>query len=296
MEAISTPNVRFTNLPDFQFAPRYREMSGLRMHYVDEGPQRAAPVLCLHGEPSWSYLYRKMIPVLAEAGHRVIVPDLIGFGRSDKLIRREDYSYQLHVDTITAFIESLDLRDITLVCQDWGGLIGLRVAAEHAERFARIVASNTGLPTGDQPMTDAFLRWRDFARNASVFPVSRIIQKGCVSTLSPEVMAAYDAPFPDDHYLAGARILPALVPTTPDDPAAPANRRAWVLLRQWRRPFLTAFSDGDPITHGGDRVLQTLIPGAKGQPHITVTGAGHFIQEDKGEELAGIINAFIANT
>jgi haloalkane dehalogenase len=295
-EVIRTPASRFDKLPGYSFLPHFTEVRQIQMHYVDEGSRTAAPILLLHGEPSWSYLYRKMIGILTSAGHRVVAPDLIGFGRSDKLLKIEEYSYQLHVDSVTEFVDKLGLDEITLVCQDWGGLIGLRVAAERPERFARIVASNTGLPTGDHPMPDAFLRWREFARNASVFRVGRIIQKGCLTPLSPEVLAGYDAPFPDEGSLAGARAFPSLVPITPDDPAAPANRQAWKLLRQWRKPFLTAFSDGDPITRGGEQVFQTLVPGAKGQPHITIKGAGHFVQEDKGEEFSEIVNAFIAQT
>jgi haloalkane dehalogenase len=295
-EVVRTPASRFDNLPGYSFPPHFTEVQQLQMHYVDEGSRTAAPILLLHGEPSWSYLYRKMIGILTSAGHRVVAPDLIGFGRSDKLVEIEEYSYQLHVDTVTEFADNLGLEEITLVCQDWGGLIGLRVATDHPERFARIVASNTGLPTGDHPMPDAFLRWREFARNATIFPVGRIIQKGCLSPLSPEIIAAYDAPFPNENSLAGARAFPSLVPITPDDPAASANRQAWKSLRRWRKPFLTAFSDGDPITRGGEQVFQTLVPGATGQPHVTIKGAGHFVQEDKGEEFAGIVNAFIAQT
>jgi haloalkane dehalogenase len=296
MEILRTPDERFNNLPDFDFAPHYLEIAGLRIHYVDEGPPAPAPVLMLHGEPSWSFLYRKMIPVITAAGHRAVAPDLAGFGRSDKPARREDYTYQFHVDLMTGLIESLDLREITLVGQDWGGLIGLRIAAEHPDRFARIVVANTGLPTGDQPMTEGFMRWREYSQTVENFHVGGIVKGGCANDPPPEVIAAYNAPFPDDSYKAGARQFPLLVPTGPDDPASEANRRAWEVLRRWEKPLLTAFSDSDPVTRGGERVFQKLVPGAQGQPHVTITGAGHFLQEDKGEELSQIIVDFIRRT
>jgi haloalkane dehalogenase len=237
-----------------------------------------------------------MIPVITRAGLRAVAPDFAGFGRSDKPASRDDYTYQMHVDVMAAFVERLDLRDITLVCQDWGGLIGLRVAAEHEERFARIVAANTFLPTGDNEPGEAFLRWHKFSQEVPELPVGRIVNGGCVSDLPPEVVAAYEAPFPDERYKEGARAFPALVPTRPDDPASGANRKAWEVLRRWEKPFLTAFSDSDPITRGGDRAFQTLVPGTKGQPHTTIAGAGHFLQEDKGEELAAVVVGFIADT
>ncbi len=293
MEILRTPDERFSNLPGYPFKPRYVEVGGLRMHYVDEGPQSAAPVLMLHGEPSWSYLYRKMIPVFVSAGLRAVAPDLVGFGRSDKPAKREDYTYEQHVNWTTRFIQKLDLSGITLVCQDWGGVIGLRVAAEHPERFARIVAANTGLPTGEGSIGDAFMAWRKFSQETPTFPVGQIVQGGCANALAPEVVAAYDAPFPEERFKAGARQFPILVPIAPDDPAVPANRKAWEVLRRWDKPFLTAFSDGDPVTKGGERLLQSSIPGARNQPHTTITGAGHFLQEDKGEELARVIVDFI---
>jgi len=294
MEILRTPDERFRNLPGYSFAPRYVEVPGLRIHYLDEGPRDGRAVLLLHGEPSWSYLYRKMIPIITAAGHRAVAPDLVGFGRSDKPARREDYTYQRHVEWMAAVIETLALKDLTLVCQDWGGLVGLRLAAEQPERFARIVAANTFLPTGDTPLGDAFLQWRTFSQEVAEFPVGRIIGGGCVTDLSPEVIAAYDAPFPEERFKAGARQFPALVPASPDDPAAPANRQAWEVLRRWEKPFLTAFSDSDPITRGADRILRDTIPGAKGQPHTTIAGAGHFLQEDKGEDLAKVVVEFIA--
>jgi len=299
MEVLRTPDARFANLPSYPFASHYLEVgqgeSRLRMHYVDEGPREAAPVLLLHGEPSWSYLYRKMIPPIAAAGHRVIAPDLVGFGRSDKPAARDDYTYARHVDWTRDLLLGLDLRDITLFGQDWGGLIGLRLAAEHEDRFARIVASNTFLPTGDTPPGRAFLAWQRFSQQSPDFRAGAIVQNGTVSELPSEVVAAYDAPFPDDRYLAGARQFPLLVPTSPDDPAAAPNRRAWEVLGRWQKPFLCVFGDSDPITGGAYPILQSAIPGATGQPHRMLTGAGHFIQEDKGDELAQIVVEFIAS-
>ncbi len=296
MEILRTPDERFTGLPGYAFEPHYVEVDGLRVHYVDEGPASAEPVLMLHGEPSWSYLYRKMIPIITAAGHRAVAPDLVGFGRSDKPSQREDYTYQRHVDWMRGVLEALDLRHITLVCQDWGGLIGLRLVAEHGERFARVVAANTGLPTGDTPMGEAFLAWQRYSQTTPRFHVGGIVKGGCVSELSSEVIAAYNAPFPDDRYKAGARQFPLLVPTSPDDPSAVPNRKAWEVLARWEKPFLTAFSDSDPIMRGGERIFQRIIPGTKGQPHTTIVGAGHFLQEDKGEELARVVVDFIAGS
>lgn len=296
MDILRTPDERFQDLPGYNFAPHYVQVGDLRVHYVDEGPAAAAPVLLMHGEPSWSFLYRKMVPILVAAGHRVVAPDLVGFGRSDKPVRREDYTYQRHVDWMTGVLESLDLRGITLVCQDWGGLIGLRLAAELEERFARIVAANTFLPTGDTPLGDAFDAWRRFSQETPVFEIGRIVKMGCATPLPDDVVQAYNAPFPDDTYKAGARQFPTLVPSRPDDPAAEPNRRAWQVWRRWQKPFLTAFSDSDPITKGADLRLQAEIPGAAGQSHPTIVGGGHFLQEDKGEELAAVVAQFIART
>ncbi|MBV9231803.1 MAG: haloalkane dehalogenase, partial [Chloroflexi bacterium] len=294
MEILRTPDERFVNLRGYNFVPHYVEVDGLRIHYIDEGPEEAEPVLLLHGEPSWSYLYRKMIPIIIAAGYRVIAPDLVGFGRSDKPVRREDYTYQRHVDWMRGLMRALNLWRITLVGQDWGGLIGLRLAAEHEHRFSRIVAANTFLPTGDVPPGKAFLRWQRYSQETPIFHAGGIVKGGCATTLPPEVIAAYDAPFPDERYLAGARQFPMLVPTTPDDPASGANRVAWEVLKRWEKPFLTAFSDSDPITRGGDLFFQATVPGAKNQPHRTIVGAAHFLQEDKGEELAQIIVDFLA--
>jgi haloalkane dehalogenase len=296
MDILRTPEERFDGLAGYPFAPHYIEIDGIRMHYIDEGCGGSETVLMLHGEPSWSYLYRKMIPIVVMAGHRVIAPDLPGFGKSDKPAVAGDYSYQRHVSWITGLITKLDLNDITLVCQDWGGLIGLRVAAENEKRFKRINAANTFLPTGRGKPSEAFLKWREYSQTAPQFNIGSIVNSGCVRKLDPAVIAAYDAPFPDDSYKAGARIFPSLVPVTPDNPAVPANLKAWETLSGWKKPFLTCFSDSDPITKGGEAYLRNIIPGAGGMKHVTIREAGHFLQEDKGEEWAGIIVDFIRET
>ena len=300
MSVLRTPDQHFEGLPDYTFAPEYAEVPGisvdqaLRLHYVDQGPRDAAPILMLHGEPSWSFLYRHMITPLAAAGHRVLAPDLIGFGRSDKPSERAAYSYQNHVDWMSHWLKSLNLNHITLFCQDWGGLIGLRLLAEMPERFSRVVAANTFLPTGDQDLGEAFQAWRKFSQEVPVFPVGSIIAKGCARPVSAAVQAAYDAPFPDESYKAGARAFPTLVPNSPDDPASAPNRAAWGVLRTLNIPFLTTFGDQDPITRGADKVLQKLIPGCTGQPHQTIVNGGHFLQEDCGAELAEVIAGFVA--
>jgi haloalkane dehalogenase len=302
VDVLRTPDDRFADLAGFGFAPHYADVSDddgatLRIHYLDEGPASGEPVVLMHGEPSWSYLYRTMTPVLVGQGLRCIAPDLVGFGRSDKPARREDYTYARHVEWIRSLLlDSLGLTGATLFCQDWGGLIGLRVVAENPDRFSRIVVGNTGLPTGDGRITEAFLGWQKFSQETPDFNVGAILSMGVASPMDPAVQAAYDAPFPDDSYKAGARAFPLLVPIQPDDPASAANRRAWDVLRGWDKPLLTAFSDGDPITAGGQRVFQDEVPGAAGQPHVTIAGAGHFLQEDKGGEIADVIAAFIDAT
>ena len=295
MQILRTPDECFSNLKDYNFTPNYVQIDNLRMHYLDEGTPSGEVILLMHGEPTWSYLYRKIIPILSREGYRVIAPDLIGFGKSDKPSELSDYSYKNHVQWITKFMQILNLENITLFCQDWGGLIGLRVAAENEERFAGIIASNTGLPTGDQPPSEAFKQWQEFSQTIPIFPTGNIVSGGSFSLLSVEEIAAYDAPFPEEKYKAGSRIFPNLVPTQPNDPASEDNRKAWMKLMNWQKPFLTCFSDSDPITKGGDMVLQGIIPGTKGQPHTTVEKAGHFLQEDKPEELAKIILDFIKN-
>ena len=294
MQTLRTPESRFASLPDWHWQPHYATVGSgedeVAMAYVDEGPVNARSVLLLHGEPSWSYLYRRMIPPLLDAGLRVVAPDLIGFGRSDKPADRGDYSYARHVAWLTDLVVgALSLRDTVLFCQDWGGLLGLRLVAEHPDRFAAVVASNTMLPTGDHDPGEAFKRWRDYSQTTEQFPIGQIIARGTTRTLSAEEIAAYDAPFPDESYKAGARQFPALVPITPDDPAAAPNRAAWEVLTRWEKPFVCAFGDSDPITSGGDRVLRKLIPGAAGQPHVTLEGVGHFSQEDAPERLAQLV-------
>lgn len=293
MQILRTPDSRFEGLPDYDFAPTYVDVGGLQMHCVDAGPSDGAIVLLLHGEPSWSYLYRHMIPPLRDAGFRVIAPDLIGFGKSDKLVRKADYSFAAHVTWMTRFVEALDLRDITLFCQDWGSLIGLRVAAENEERFARIALGNGGLPTGDRAMPRAFKVWQAFARFSPWFPLGKIVQSATVTRLPDAVVAAYDAPFPSGKYKAGARAFPLLVPTRPDDPASAANRAAWEVFKRWEKPFLTCFSNRDPITRGGEKIWQDTVPGARDQQHVKIRNAGHFLQEDKGGELAAVLIRFI---
>jgi len=301
MKVLRTPEERFEGLPGFPYEPHYVEIPDgeggtLRVHYVDEGDPSAEPVLLMHGEPSWSYLYRKMIPVFVEAGFRAVAPDLVGFGRSDKPADTGDYTYARHVEWMRAWLFAVGLEGVNLVCQDWGGLIGLRLVAEHPDLFARVVAANTGLPTGDLPLGEAFMKWREFSREVPELQIGKIVQSGCLTKLPPEVVAAYDAPFPDKSYKAGPRIGPSLVPITPDDPASEDNRRAWESLRRFHKPFLTAFSDGDPITRGGDAPMQKFIPGAQGRPHTVIKGAGHFLQEDKGEEFAQVVVDFIRHS
>jgi haloalkane dehalogenase len=302
MKTLRTPDDRFEGLPGFDFEPHYVEVDdgeggSLRVHHLDEGPRDAAPVLLMHGEPTWCYLYRTVVPPLVEAGHRVVVPDLVGFGRSDKPTERSDHSYARHVEWMRqALFDRLDLRDITFFGQDWGGLIGLRLVAGEPDRFARVAIGNTGLPTGHGPASKAFLAWQRFSQEAEDFPVGGIIAGGCTTPLTEDIVAAYDAPFPDDAHKAGARIFPTLVPTSPEDPATPDQEAAWKVLERFDRPFLCCFSDGDPITRGGDAPFLAKVPGAQGQTHTTIEGGGHFLQEDKGPELAWVLVDFIRAT
>ena len=291
MKVLRTPDERFANLPDYPFAPHYHQLApDLRLHYVDEGPTDAKPVLMLHGEPSWSYLYRFMIPPVAAAGLRELAPDLIGFGKSDKPTASSDYSFSGQVEWIRQWMEALDLRDITLVCQDWGSLIGLRLAAENPERFARIILSNGGLPTGETKMAMAWRIWEKFSRFSPWFPIGRILQSGTKRELSPAEIAAYDAPFPSDRYKAAARVYPSLVPVRFEDPEAVKNRHAWTIFQQWQKPFITCFSNGDPITRGGHARFVNEVPGAQGQAHSRLRG-GHFIQEDDPQKFAELVIA-----
>lgn len=299
MHVLRTPDDRFLDLPGYPFEPSYVDIADgeggtLRVHYVDEGPPDAAPVLLLHGEPSWSYLYRQMVPPLVDAGHRVVAPDLIGFGRSDKPTLMEDYTFARHVAWMReALFDRLDLRDITFFGQDWGGLIGLRLVAGQPDRFARVAVGNTGLPTGHGTPSKAFLDWQRFSQESPVFPIGGIIDGATLSDLPDDVIAAYDAPFPDDSYKAGARIFPSLVPTSTDDPASDDNVAAWEVLSGFERPWLTCFSDSDPVTAGGERVFLEKVPGTRGQPHTTIEGAHHFLQEDQGPRLAQLLIDFI---
>ncbi|MFE8070939.1 haloalkane dehalogenase [Marinobacteraceae bacterium S3BR75-40.1] len=289
MKILRTDEKHFQGLPDYPFEPHYYELKeGIRLHYVDAGPQDAKPVLMLHGEPSWSYLYRHMIPPVADAGHRVLAPDLVGFGKSDKPAHIDDYSYARHLDWLREWMEGLDLNNITLVCQDWGSLLGLRLAAEHGERFDRIIIGNGMLPTGEENIPPVFQAWKAFSLYSPIFPIGHILQLGTARKLSKDEVRAYQAPFPNRHYKAGARAFPKLVPTSPDNPETENNKRAWEQLKQWQKPFITCFSNGDPITRGGDRFMQKRIPGAQGQPHVTLKG-GHFLQEDSPRDFAQVI-------
>ena len=301
MQILRTPESRFENLKDFAFAPNYLNIddpSGtiLRLHYLDEGPRDAASVLLMHGELTWCYLYRHMIPIITEAGHRAVAPDLIGFGRSDKPVERSDYTYEAHVAWMTQWLEKMDLRNITLVCQDWGGLIGLRLVAAMADRFARVVVANTALPTGDHPMNDAFNSWRAYSQETPKFNAGRIVHGGTTGKLTDEEIAAYNAPYPSEAFQAGARQFPLLVPDKPDNPSSEPNRGAWATLKTLGIPFLTAFGADDKVMEGIDEVFQKLIPGAAGQDHRVLPKAGHFLQEDVGPELARLTTEFIRKT
>jgi len=302
MQVMRTPDERFDNLPEYNFAPNYAEISDLdggklRVHYLDEGPRDANPILLMHGEPTWCFLYRKMIPLLVAAGHRVVAPDLVGFGRSDKPTQKSDYTYARHVSWMSELLfDQMSLRHATFFGQDWGGLIGLRLVAAAPERFDRLVLSNTGLPTGDRKPSDAFMAWQHYSQTSKNFPIGNIVNGGCATKLSADVIAAYDAPFVDESFKEGARIFPSLVPTAPTDPAHSDNTIAWGVLSKFERPLLCAFGDSDPVTKGGDGVFIRNVPGATGQPHTTVVGGGHFIQEDKHAEISAIINTFIAAT
>ena len=306
MQTLRTPDDRFEGLSGYPFEPHYAEIDAepgnpdggrLRVHFLDEGPADAAPVLLMHGEPSWSYLYRHMVPVLVAAGHRVIAPDLVGFGGSENPTEITDYTYARHVEWMRQLLfDHLELRDITYCRQDWGGLIGLRLVALDPGRYARVAVGNTGLPTGHGPASEAFLKWQRFSQESPVFPIGQIINGATTTDLTDDVIAGYDAPFPDDDYKAGARIFPTLVPTSPDDPASADNIAAWEVLAAFEKPFLLCFSDQDAVTRGGDAPFLAKVPGANGQPHTTIEGGGHFLQEDRGPELAEVLDDFIAST
>jgi len=295
MKILRTPDERFADLTDFPFEPRYAQIDQARVHYLDEGAGEA--VLCLHGEPTWSYLYRKMIPILARR-HRAIAMDFIGFGRSDKFAEREAYSFEMHRATLARFIEQLDLKNITAVVQDWGGIIGLRVATQMPDRFARLVIMNTGLPTGDRKPTEGFLKWRAYATKTPDLPAGQIVRRSASNpeAITDDVVRAYDAPFPDASFKAGAQMFPLLVPIEFDQAGAREMRETRDALSRWEKPALVMFSDGDPVTAGGDRFFRKLIPAAASEPEITIRGAGHFLQEEKGEEIARQVISFIERT
>jgi len=300
MQVLRTPDSRFENLPDWPFPAHYVDVDDaatgqhLRMAYVDEGPRDGRPVLLLHGEPSWSYLYRHMIPALAAAGHRVLAPDLIGFGRSDKPADRADYTYERHVAWLSQWFTGLGLQNVTLFCQDWGGLLGLRLVAAYPERFAGVVVANTGLPIGTG-FSEGFTQWLAFSQSTPDLPIGRIVDMGTARTLSADEVAAYDAPFPDASYKAGACQFPTLVPITPEHASVEENKAAWAVLTHFDKPFVTAFSDADPITAGGDKVFRKLVPGAAGQPHVTLPGA-HFLQEDCPDDIVAVIEGVTARS
>lgn len=295
MEFLRTPEERFEDLTGYPYEPRYVEVGddGLRMHYVASGPKDAPPILMLHGEPSWSYLYRHMIPIFAEAHYLAIAPDLIGFGKSDKPIERNAYTIESHLGWLVAFIEKLNLSRITLVGQDWGGILGLRLLASHSSRFERAVLANTFLPTGSEDLGPAFGMWRDLSQSVPELDCGRVVQAATTTTLSREVVYAYNAPFPNEDYRAGAREFPMLVPTTPDAPGAADNRAAWTVLQQLDLPVLLAFSDSDPVTRSGEPLLRERLPGARDREHTTIAGGGHFLQEDRGPELAHAVLDFV---
>jgi len=336
MKYLRTSDDRFRDLEGYPFAANYTQVPDpdggeLRMHYLDEGPRDGELILCLHGQPTWSYLYRMMIPLFVDKGCRVIAVDFIGFGKSDKPTQRSDYTYARHVEWLKALLTNLDLTDITLVCQDWGGLIGLRVATEVPERFQRIVTANTGLPDAKgiegekvQQVSNAmrnhyeslpvhrttsemgaamigdrsgmgFLHWVKFCAETPNLRVSDVVNFSTGGMLNDAQAAAYDAPFPDDGYMAGARQFPSLVPIMPDNPAIAANRAAWKVLETWEKPLLTAFSDSDPVTGGGHVRFQESVPGAKAQKHVTIAGAGHFLQEQAPDALASAVLQFMAD-
>ena len=299
MQILRTPDAAFDGIADYPFAPHYAEVDSgdgatLRLHYLDEGPRDAAPILLMHGEPSWSYLYRKFVGPLS-AHHRVVAPDLIGFGKSDKPAARTDYTYERHVAWMSQWLLGLDLRDITLFCQDWGGLIGLRLVAAFPDRFAGLVIGNTGLPTGSG-MSEGFEAWRSFSQKVETFPTGFILNGGTVRELNAAEQAAYDAPYPDESYKEGARQFPVLVPVTPEHASVAENKAAWEVLARFEKPVLTCFSDSDAVTKGGERIFQDRMPGAKGQPHVIIEQAGHFLQEDQPEQLVTLIEDFIART
>lgn len=299
MDVLRTPDACFEGLADWSFAPHYTQVDGpdgasLRVAYVDEGPRDGAPVLLMHGEPTWSYLYRHIIPQLVAKGHRVLAPDLVGFGRSDKPAARTDYTYERHVDWMSQWFVGLDLKDLVLFCQDWGGLIGLRLVAAFPERFAGVIVGNTGLPVGTG-LTPGFDAWLKMSQTIPVMPIGGIINMGTTRELSPEEVAAYDAPFPDETFKEGARQFPALVPITAEHGSVAENLAAWKVLEAFEKPFLTAFSDNDPVTKGGEADFKARVPGAQGEAHTILSG-GHFLQEDCPATIADLLDDMVRRT
>jgi len=296
MQLLRTPDTRFEGLPDWPYAPRYLDLTDAdgsrpRLHYVDEGPREGRTVLLMHGEPSWAYLYRDIIAGLTARDRRAVAPDLIGFGRSDKPSQRTDYTYERHVAWMSQWLTAMDLKDVVLFCQDWGGLIGLRLVAAFPERFAGVVVANTGLPAGTG-LSEGFEAWLNFSQRTPQLPVGWIVSGGSARNLSDAEVAAYDAPYPDETYKEGARQFPTLVPITPDHASVAENAAAWTVLERFDKPLVTAFSDGDAVTRGGEAAFQARVPGAKGQPHVTLSG-GHFLQEDSPAQIVEVIDALI---
>jgi haloalkane dehalogenase len=296
VDILRTPEERFESLPGFPYAPHYTTITDadgtpIRIHHVDEGPRDAPPILLMHGNPTWSYLYRRMIPGLLETGRRVIAVDLVGCGRSDKPAARADYTLARHYDWMEKWLLAMDLKDITLFCQDWGGTIGLYLVSRHPDRFARVVASNTGLPTGGGE-SDFMKMWVGMMREAVAFPWN-MLTAGMTTTLSEAEIAAYRAPYPTPAYEAALLEFPALITVQPDNPGTPINRAAWERLQRYSRPFLTLFGELDPVARGWEALAQANIAGARGQDHAIIPGAGHFIQEDAADELVRRIRRFL---
>ncbi len=293
MGIIRTPEDNFDNLPDFPYKPHYLMINDARVHYIDEGSGEI--ILCLHGEPTYSYLYRKMIPLFLKANKRFISFDFIGFGKSDKYTELDEYTYDMHYTTLSKFVENLNLKNLTLVVQDWGGLLGLPYAANNPDKISNLVIMNTGLPSGRSKPNEAFLQWREFVKNNPDLPIGMVIEMGLANreNISSEVVKAYEAPFPTEEYKVGARAWPLLVPITPDDPVAEVMLETREKLKKWRKPTLVMFSDKDPITKGANQFFRKLIPTAKDQPELIIRDAGHFLQEEKGEEIAYYIINFI---
>lgn len=297
MRPLRTPDTRFHGLPDYDYAPRYVQVpderfGALRMHYLDEGPADAPVILLTHGQGCWSYLYRRMLPLLVADGFRVVAPDYIGFGRSDKLPSTEDYSFQRHIDWLTAFLDALGLRSVTGYLFDWGGFFGLRIAAERPEIFGRLVLSNTMLPTGQGSGRSWFITWREQQFALPMFPQGEMVNDGVVHKLSPETISAYDAPYPDESYKTGPRRFPMILPIVPEDPAAQANAKAWDVLSGWQKPVLTLYSASFAGTAMGPERLQAHLPGARSQPHALLPDANFYIVEDQPDELARRVSAF----